>query len=155
MLIFLVVAVVGAGTLFSEVLNMLETISVADTRYNTYLGDNDKLVGNFLLSSNLSKGERAHIFVLLLFYPILLFQDKKWDMFSSVLLLCEIMLVFFNFTQPHMLIRTSMFVMPFFSVILCRCYAMNQKNRNLYKYFIYISIVCELWEFYNSRPDFL
>lgn len=156
LLIFLTVAFVGLSTVFSQVMDILSLTSIADTRYGaTYLGDNESLTGNFLLSTNLSKGERAHIAVMLVFFPILLFQDKKWDLFSTVLLLGEILMVFFNFTQPHILIRTAMFLMPFFGVLLCRCYALNPKQRQLYKAFMVLSILCEMWEFYNARPDFL
>lgn len=155
LLVFLMVAFVGIGTVFSQIMDILSLTSIADTRYGTtYLGDNESLTGNFLLSANLSKGERAHIAVMLVFFPILLFHNKKWDLFSSVLLLGEILMVFFNFTQPHILIRTAMFLMPFFGVLLCRCYAQNPKQRQVYKLFIGLSIMCELWEFYNARPDF-
>ena len=93
--------------------------------------------------------------VVIIFNAILLFYDKKWDIFSSILLVSEIITVFFVASPLSFLsVRFSMFITPFFGMVLCKDYMYNNRRKRILNMLIYLVFFTQLWEIYNSRVDF-
>lgn len=149
-----VVALIALSTFFSSFIDVLSVSDIADTRYSQYV-DTGRDTSNYLLQSNVSKGVRANMAVVIIFNAILLFYDKKWDIFSSILLVSEIITVFFVASPLSFLsVRFSMFITPFFGMVLCKDYMYNNRRKRILNMLIYLVFFTQLWEIYNSRVDF-
>ena len=138
---------------FSDVINLLSMTFLADSRYGaddaTYLNSELGFTENFFKGS-MYLGERIHTAVLLLFYMFLLVRNKRRTFFDSVLLIGVMLLPFFLFSIPHMVLRTVIFLTPFFSVLLCQVYY-QKSSMSLIQLLIAASILTEFWELYNAR----
>lgn len=143
------------GNIISDFFIMLSASELEESRYSIYFSDFEGgFSTNFLLNSTIPKSQRIQLFSIIILNILLLVLDKIKDKFTSVLLLGEILLIFFTFSIPHMVFRMILFMVPFVVISLCRIYCLSPKKRETIKYCVIILTLFQLLGFYNERISF-